>query len=343
MSEELSDFFKLISEDKKKKKENFNEMVGDLGLDSLFNDIAAEKKRIREEKEKQLAKKVEEEKKQKDKFDKIVGEIDVESLFEDLSKIKKESKEEQLAEENRQKKVLTSFENFLTTKIDDIEETKEEIIEEVKSEVVEEVEVEPEVPTFVEKSLDILNEVSDPLTPPDQNFATLQDLQDHYRKFLVRIQQQLSSLGGGGIEDAPKTGGPYVRQGQKWVVSSGGGGIGTDGSVNTTGIITASSFSGNNLNVTGITTLASAGGITTTGGDLYVGGDLFVLDDIVYDEVDGRNLNISGVATVGTILDVNGNLDVSGISTFQGDVRITGDDKLRFGSGEDLKIGRAHV
>ena len=89
-----------------------------------------------------------------------------------------------------------------------------------------------------------------PLTPLDQNFATLQDLQDHYRKFLVRIQQQLSSLGGGGIEDAPKTGGPYVRQGQKWVVSSGGGGgIGTDGSVNTTGIITASSFSGDGSNL----------------------------------------------------------------------------------------------
>ena len=28
------------------------------------------------------------------------------------------------------------------------------------------------------------------------------------------------------------------------------------------------------LNVVGVTTLASSGGITTTGGDLYVGGDL---------------------------------------------------------------------
>jgi len=42
------------------------------------------------------------------------------------------------------------------------------------------------------------NQTSDPLTPLDQKFATLQDLQDHYRLFVNRIQQQLSSLGGGG-------------------------------------------------------------------------------------------------------------------------------------------------
>ena len=73
----------------------------------------------------------------------------------------------------------------------------------------------------------------------------------------------------------------------------------------------------------GITTLASAGGITTTGGDLYIGGDLYVSDDIVYDEATARNWNISGTAIVGTLLDVNGhteldNLNVSGLSTFVG-------------------------
>ena len=60
--------------------------------------------------------------------------------------------------------------------------------------------------------------------------------------------------------------------------------------------------------ISGVTTLAATGGITTTGGDLYVGGDLFVKDDIVYDEVTGRNLNITGVATIGT-------LHASGVST----------------------------
>ena len=39
---------------------------------------------------------------------------------------------------------------------------------------------------------------SDPLTPLNQNFVTLDQLQQHYKLFINRIQQQLSTLGGGG-------------------------------------------------------------------------------------------------------------------------------------------------
>ena len=39
---------------------------------------------------------------------------------------------------------------------------------------------------------------TDPLTPMDQKFATLQDLAEHYRIFINRIQTQLSTMGGGG-------------------------------------------------------------------------------------------------------------------------------------------------
>ena len=39
---------------------------------------------------------------------------------------------------------------------------------------------------------------SDPLTPLDQNFVTFDELQKHYSLFLNRVQQQLSTLGGGG-------------------------------------------------------------------------------------------------------------------------------------------------
>lgn len=50
-----------------------------------------------------------------------------------------------------------------------------------------------------------------------------------------------------------------------------------------------------NTNITGITTLASSGGITTTGGDLYVGGNLYFknaniptrLSDLSDVEIDG--------------------------------------------------------
>ena len=38
----------------------------------------------------------------------------------------------------------------------------------------------------------------DPLTPLNKNFVTLEQLQEHYRIFVNRIQQQLATIGGGG-------------------------------------------------------------------------------------------------------------------------------------------------
>lgn len=38
----------------------------------------------------------------------------------------------------------------------------------------------------------------DPLTPLDQDFVTKKEMENHYKLFLNRIQQQLSTLGGGG-------------------------------------------------------------------------------------------------------------------------------------------------
>jgi hypothetical protein len=69
---------------------------------------------------------------------------------------------------------------------------------------------------------------------------------------------------------------------------------------------------------TGITTLASSGGITTTGGDLYVGGDLFINEDIILD----TNLTILGIATIGSL-----NLSsTSGINTIDSTVQSTSKD-----------------
>ena len=94
------------------------------------------------------------------------------------------------------------------------------------------------------------------------------------------------------------------------------GGIGAT----TVHVSSASTFL-SDVRITGVTTLASAGGITTTGGDFYVGGDLYVLDDVVYDEVTGRNLSISGVGTINRLdidkdINVSGSATVSGFSTF---------------------------
>jgi hypothetical protein len=127
MTEDLSEFFKVVSIEKQKQNEEIKDLIGD--LDCLFDQFSTScsknKKTIK--------------KKKKKKSDVIV--------------------------EN----TTTSNQNIL-----------------------------------IEKSLGLLSEPSnvkqndDPITPLDQNFVTFEQLQKHYKDFISRIQQQLSTLGGGG-------------------------------------------------------------------------------------------------------------------------------------------------
>ena len=153
--DELSELFKLVAQEKKQKKEEYQSLVGDLGLDSIFEEV---------------------------------------SILKTKSKIKNK----------KGHKALKVFEDFLSS--NEIEPINEEVIEEIV-EVVEELQEEleePKKPTLIEKSLGLLAEPSntkvqqDPLTPLDQKFATFEDLEKHYKLFLSRIQQQLSTIGGGG-------------------------------------------------------------------------------------------------------------------------------------------------
>ena len=161
MTEGLGDFFKLIGEQKKEKKEKMKDLVGEIDIDSIFSQVK-------------------------------------ESIAEDKENVKKVIKQ------------AAAFESWLFS---ETKEEKEEIIAEVAEEFREELQEDvaltreeriAEDETLIEQSLGLLSEPSDekmgddPLTPLDQKFATLDDLQKHYTKFLTRIQQQLSTVGGGG-------------------------------------------------------------------------------------------------------------------------------------------------
>jgi hypothetical protein len=231
MSQDLNDFFKLLAEDKKKKKEEFDSVVGDLGLDSLFGEFAALKKKEKE-------KKVEEQKEQES----IIGEITLDSVFEKVANLKKETKKKKVQEQ----KTVKAFEKWLyseTTK--EQEQIIEDVIEKSLDEVLEVLEDHKEEPKeeLIEKSLGLLAEPSDvkqqqdPITPLDQKFATLEDLQKHYSTFLSRIQQQLSTLGGGGEtrleflddvnRDSVKVDNKFLKYDAtigKWIGSNAGGG-----------------------------------------------------------------------------------------------------------------------
>jgi len=215
--DELSDFFKLLAQEKKQKKEEFNSLVGDLELNSLFEEVTTLKKK---------------------------------------NKIKKKKEE----------KTLESFENWLYSTnvkeqpIEEVQEIVEEVIGEVQEivdNIAEEISEEPKKEsTLIEKSLGLLSEPSnakvqnDPLTPLDQKFATLDDLQKHYNLFITRIQQQLSTLGGSGevrleflddvARDSAKRDNYFLKYDasiNKWVGDDGGG-VGITSIVFITGVTT---------------------------------------------------------------------------------------------------------
>ena len=214
---DLSDFFSSVSTEKKKKKEEFNSIVGELNLNSIFEEVTTLKKK---------------------------------------TKIKKKKEE----------KTLEAFENWLYSNkvkeqpIEEVQEIVEEVIEEVQEivdNIIEEISEEPKKEsTLIEKSLGLLSEPSstkvqsDPLTPLDQKFATLDDLQKHYNLFITRIQQQLSTLGGSGEvrleflddvdRDSAKRDNYFLKYDatiNKWVGDDGGG-VGITSIVFITGVTT---------------------------------------------------------------------------------------------------------
>jgi DNA-directed RNA polymerase subunit F len=201
---DLSDFFSSVSTEKKKKQEEFNSIVGELNLNSIFEEVTTLKKK---------------------------------------TKIKKKKEE----------KTLEAFENWLYSNkvkeqpIEEVQEIVEEVIGEVQEivdNIAEEISEEPKKEsTLIEKSLGLLSEPSntkvqnDPLTPLDQKFATLDDLQKHYNLFITRIQQQLSTLGGSGEvrleflddvdRDSAKVNKKFLKYNSstgKWEGSNAGGG-----------------------------------------------------------------------------------------------------------------------
>lgn len=95
---------------------------------------------------------------------------------------------------------ISNIEETQSIDIETIEELVEDIIEEYDI-IVEE--IIPETNLIKETSLGLIGgdtstKTIDPLTPLNQNFVTFDDLQKHYKTYLARIQQQMSTLGGGG-------------------------------------------------------------------------------------------------------------------------------------------------
>lgn len=160
-------------------------------------------------------------------------------LSEEKSKIKKKKKkeEEHISELMDIDGLMENVFGSKEKKVQKIKEEVEKVKEKPKEEIVNEglLNIPPQEKT------------PDPLTPLNQNYATHEDLNNHYKLFLNRIQQQLSTLGGGGetrlefLDDvdrnSAKTDGYYLKydaSSGKWV----GNAVGITSVVSITGITT---------------------------------------------------------------------------------------------------------
>jgi len=136
----------------------------------------------------------------------------------------------------------------------------------------------------------------DPLTPLDQNFVTLDQLQLHYKRFVERVQYQLGSIGGGGagfirdlddvtFDDTNNQLLIYNSSTSKWVGIASTALSGAPSEL--ADVCTGTNLTVTNLSVTGIATYEDVKnvdsiGIITARSDVRV----------------GRNLNVVGIATV---------------------------------------------
>jgi hypothetical protein len=110
------------------------------------------------------------------------------------------SKEKKIQQKEIEELVSTSFDDFFVKPL--LEESKPKRKKKHKK-YTPELEPIKEEATLTEKSLGLLAEPTttkneDPLTPLNQNFMTVDAFRKHYQLFLAKIQQQLSTLGGGG-------------------------------------------------------------------------------------------------------------------------------------------------
>ena len=167
---------------------------------------------------------------------------------------------------------------------------------------------------------------TDPLTPIDQNFATLEDLSNHYRLFLSRINTQLATIGGGGagfikdLDDVDISGlsDGYILQydatNSKWLTVANNAGVGGTWTSNTIGISTTK-------NVGIATTSAKSDVSLFVVGDIEATGNVTVGGTITYNDVE--HVDSLGLSTFRSGLEVNTGTATTALLV-RGDARITG-------------------
>jgi hypothetical protein len=262
------------------------------------------------------------EEKQEENIPKIIDNIEVvkeeEKLYNWRETLLEENiVDETLLEEKYETPNLTRVENYISESNKDLIILRDQVFKEISENTLLDL---PEIKNKISKVLEIyeqlqeglLNEPSetkneDPLTPLNQNFVTLDDLNKHYSLFVNRVQKQLATIGGGGetrlkyLDDvvgiatnASLYDGKFLKYDHtigKFVFEAASGGGGEY--ANVAGIATYASTAGVSTysSVSGVSTYSSTSGIST-----YA--------------------SLSGIATYASTSGVSTYAQTSGISTY---------------------------
>ncbi len=275
MTSDLKDFFSLIGKAKKEKEDEFQSLVGDFDIDSMFNQVKVS---------------VAEEKKKKQKEERQVKALE--------SWLFAEPKEEEIIIEKKQ---------------DDYEELKKEIgskkkpskpaVEEIKEEEIEE-EIEEDTIDHALKILDTIKSKEEVREQTDDPEILKIRRELEYLKNLVNMQ------GGGGevrlefLDDVDRdtalVNGKYLQYDsstKKFVGAdaSGGGGGGDSDYASVAGIATFATTAGVSTNAQGLTGTPTIAVTNITGVAATFTGNVSIAGTLTYDDV--TNIDSIGIVT----------------------------------------------
>ena len=281
-SDNLNSFFSLIKEEKKKKDEQKKELIGEISFETMFQDMAVETARLKKELQ-------EKEKEKEEARKKLVADA---KIFENFlySETKPKKKKKVVKEAVKEKK------------------PEEPVIEKVKEE------------TAADHAIKILDTINEKTGKEIIKENTTESEIAKLRKELDVLKQIVNTQGGGGevrlefLDDVDRDSAlvngkvlQYQASTKKFIGATSSG-VGTEDSVNTTGIITAGQFVGP---LTGDVTGNIVGNVT---------GNLTGEVDAAKFDTNSSGVLVTGIATATAFVGpLTGNVDGT-TGTFSGDV-----------------------
>jgi hypothetical protein len=243
-------------------------------------------------------------------------------------------------EDERSKPSIIKVENYISDNNKQLIEIRDQIFEEIGESTLLNL---PEIKSKISRVLEIYDEIKegllneppdvknqDPLTPLNQNFVTVDELNKHYSLFINRIQEQIATIGGGGetklkylddivgIATNPSAYNnkflKYDHSIGKFVFATAGGGAGSQ-TLDETLVLGNDSSLGINVGVSTFNNTVIVGSASTA---LIVNGDLRVTGIVTIGSntitIDGDNDLIS----IGSTVLINGNTADVTAATFTG-------------------------